>query len=112
GPADEGASGLARRGGAGPRGASRRLACEQPGGMRQQRGSDAASATPEDDAGVTGPEAAVLEPSSVPDRPPQGSDAVRPAGPEVARPELLGVPQADAGGIAGKTVRVGRYAVR
>src|SRR5258705_12602119 len=83
-----------------------------PGGVRQQRGADAAGATPEDDAGVTRPEAAVLEPSSVPDRPPQGSDAVRPAGVEGARLELLGVPQADAGGIAGKTVRNGRYAVR
>src|SRR4051812_39375872 len=71
--------------------------------MRQQRGADAAGAAPQDDAGVTGPEAAVLEPASVPDRPPQGSDAVWPAGVESARLELLGIPQADAGGIAGKT---------
>ena len=38
----------------------------------------------------------VLEPSSVPDRPPQGPDAVRTAGPERARLEFLGVPQAGA----------------
>ena len=46
-----------------------------------------------------------LESSSVPHRPPQKSDAVQPAGPETARPELLGVPQADPGGIAKTTVR-------
>ena len=46
-----------------------------------------------------------LESSSVPHRPPQKSDAVQPAGPETARTELLGVPQADPGGIAKTTVR-------
>jgi hypothetical protein len=53
GPADEGVSGLARRGAAHPRSASWGLACEQPGGMRQQRGADAAGSAPEDDARVT-----------------------------------------------------------
>src|SRR3954467_12721468 len=80
--------------------------------MRQQRGADAASTAPEDDAGPAGPEAAVLEPAAVPDRSPQGSDALRSAGPEAPRPELLGVPQADPGAIAGTTVRAGGYAVR
>src|SRR5215218_10288419 len=80
--------------------------------MRQQRGADAASAAPEDDAGPAGPEAAVLEPPPVPDRSPQGSDALRSAGTEAPRPELLGVPQADPRAIAGTTVRAGGYAVR
>src|SRR5581483_468753 len=71
GPAHEGVSGLACGGAARPRGAPWCLACEQPGGMRQQRGADAASAAPEDDAGVTGPEAPVLESASLLDRPPQ-----------------------------------------
>ena len=53
-----------------------------------------------------------LEPPPVPNRPPQGPDALRPAGPEAPRSELLGVPQADPGGIAGTTVRAGGYAVR
>ena len=105
GPVGEDATRLARSSTAGSPGAARGVACEQPGGMRQQRGADAASAAPQDDAGSAGPEAAVLEPSSLPHRPPQGSDAVRPAGPETARPELLGVPQADPGGIAKTTVR-------
>ena len=77
GPTDEGLSGLARRGATGPRGASRGLACEQPGGMRQQCGADAASATPEDDAGCRGPQTPVLEPTPLSSRPPQGSDPVR-----------------------------------
>src|SRR3954453_18223631 len=80
--------------------------------MRQQRGADAASAAPQDDAGPAGPEAAVLEPPPVPDWSPQGPDALRSAGPEAPRPELLGVPQADPGAIAGTTVRAGGYAVR
>src|SRR3982750_1152598 len=80
--------------------------------MRQQRGADAASAAPQDDAGPAGPEAAVLEPPPVPDRSPQGSDTLRSAGAEAPRPELLGVPQADPRAIAGTTVRAGGYAVR
>src|SRR3954449_5464418 len=80
--------------------------------MRQQRGADAAGAAPQDGAGPAGLEAAVLEPAAVPDRPPQGPGALRPAGPEAPRPELLGDPQADPGGIAGTTVRAGGYAVR
>src|SRR5512135_1085754 len=96
----------------GSRGVSPGVACEQPGGVRQQRGADAAGAAPQDDAGIARPEAPVLEPASVPQRPPQGSDTVWSAGPETARPELLGVPQADPGGIAETTVRIGRYAVR
>ncbi|MCA1693702.1 MAG: hypothetical protein LC749_02675, partial [Actinobacteria bacterium] len=52
---------------AGRRGASRGLASEQPGGVRQQRGADAAGAAPEDDPGSARPEAAVLEPAAVPD---------------------------------------------
>src|SRR3982750_2904563 len=80
--------------------------------MRQQRGADAASAAPQDDAGPAGPEAAVLEPPPVPDWSPQGPDALRSAGPEAPRGELLGVPQADPGAIAGTTVRAGGYAVR
>src|SRR5262249_39130987 len=104
-PTDEGVSGLAGKGAASPRGASRRLACEQPGGVRQQCGADAASTASEDDPGIAGPEAPVLEPAPLPDRPPQGSDALRPAGLEVTRLELLGVPQVDPGGIAARTVR-------
>src|SRR5258708_6496268 len=80
--------------------------------MRQQRGADAAGAAPGDDARITGPETSVLEPSPVPTRPPQGSDAVQPAGSDPPGTELLGVPQADSGGIAGKTVRAGGCDVR
>src|SRR5206468_7581120 len=109
GPIGEDGPRLARPSPAGSPGAARGVACEQPGGMRQQRGADAAGAAPEDDAGVAGPEAAVLEPAAVPDRPPQGSGAVRPAGSGTPRSELLGVPQADPGGIARETVRDGRY---
>src|SRR3954469_8179133 len=103
---------VAHVGEAGQRCAARGLAGEQPGGVRQQRGADAAVPAPQDDAGAAGPEAAVLEPAAVPDRPPQGSDALRHVGPEAARVELLGVPQADPGGIAGTTVRDERYVVR
>ena len=67
---EPGVSGLAEEGEASPYGARWGLACEQPGGIRQQRGEDAAGQAPEDDAGITGPEASVLEPASVPDRPP------------------------------------------
>ena len=42
----------------------------------------------------------VLELTPVPGRAPKESDAVRPVGPEVARVELLGVPQDDSGRIA------------
>src|SRR5512135_371800 len=80
--------------------------------MRQQRGADAASAAAEDDAGVTGPETPVLEPAPLRRRPPQGSDAVRPAGLGSPRVEFLGVPHADAGGIARRTVRAGGCGVR
>jgi len=61
---------------------------------------------------ITGPEASVLESGPLPRRPPQRSDAVRPAVPGSPRAESLGVPQADAGGIAGRTVRAGGSGVR
>src|SRR5258708_22819675 len=80
--------------------------------MRQQRGANAAGAAAEDDAGITGPEASVLEPSPISRRTPSGSDAVRPGGPEASRTELLGVPQTHPGGIAGKTVRAKGCGVR
>src|SRR5512135_2039477 len=112
GSTDEGVFGLARGGAAGWRGGSWGLACEQPGGMRPQRGADAAGTAPDDDAGITGPETPVLEPASLSSWPPPRSDAVRPAGPGTARAELLGVPQADTGGIAGTTVRAGGCGVR
>src|SRR5512135_2737120 len=92
---------VAGSGGGGEPGLTRGVAGEQPGRVHQQRGADAAVPAPEDEPGVAGPEAAVLEPAAVPNRPPQGSDAVRPSRPEVARPELLGVPQADPGGNCG-----------
>ena len=63
------------------------------------------SAASEDDAGIAGPEATVLEPEAIPRRPPQGPDAVRPAWVKVARVELLGIPRADPEGIAERTVR-------
>ena len=66
---------------------------------------------PQGDAGVARPGAAGLEPAAVPDRPPQGSDDVRPAGLETAR-LLPGVPQADPGGIAARAVRDRRCTVR
>ena len=66
---------------------------------------DASRAAPQDDAGFAGLEAAVLELTPVPGRAPKESDAVRPVGPEVARVELLGVPQDDSGRIAQTTVR-------
>jgi hypothetical protein len=71
-------------GAAGRWGTARGVAGEPPGGVRQQCGTEAAVTASEDDAGAVGPEAAVLEPSAVPDRPSQGSDAVRPAGPDAA----------------------------
>src|SRR3954468_698632 len=80
--------------------------------MRQRRGADAANTAPGDDAGITGPEASVLEPAPVSSRTPQGSNAVRPAGLESSRVELLGVPQAHPGGIEGKTVRAEGCVVR
>src|SRR5512135_2584068 len=80
--------------------------------MHQQRGADAAITAPQDDAGVAGPEAAVLEPAPVSHRPSSRSDTVQSTGPEAAGRELLGVPQADPGGIAETTVRNRRYAVR
>src|SRR5271156_2360595 len=80
--------------------------------MRQQRGANAAGATPEDDARITGPEASVLEPPSVSSRTPQGSNAVRPDGREASRLELLAVSQTHSGGIAGKTVRAKGCGVR
>ena len=103
---------LAGEGRASPGGARWGLACQQPRGVCQQRGVDAAGQAPENDAGATGPEASVLEPASVPDRSPRRSDALRPDGAEGARGELLGDPQAEARRIAGKTVHDGRYAVR
>src|SRR5262245_51384440 len=60
GAAHEGMQRLASGGAARSCSASRGLACQQPGGVRQQYGADATGATPEDDAGVTGPEAPVL----------------------------------------------------
>src|SRR5512135_2028767 len=80
--------------------------------MHQQRGADAAITAPQDDAGVAGPEAAVLVPAPVSHRPSSRSDTVQSTGPEAAGRELLGVPQADPGGIAETTVRNRRYAVR
>ena len=97
GAAEQVVPGLGGASGAGPGGAPRRLAGQQPGGVRQQRGADAAGATSEDDAGIAGPEAAVLEPEAVPHRPPQGPDAVWPAWSEGPRDEFRGVPQADPG---------------
>ncbi len=52
GPNDEGVSGSAGRGVSGSRGASRRVASQQAGGMRPPRGANAASETSEDDAGL------------------------------------------------------------
>ena len=48
GPIDEDATRLARSSTAGSPRVARGVACEQPGGMRQQRGADAASAAPHD----------------------------------------------------------------
>src|SRR5439155_27185198 len=56
-----------------------RVACVEPGGVPQQRDADAAESSSQDDPGLAGREAAVLELPGVSDRAPTAAVALRPA---------------------------------
>src|SRR5437764_1330019 len=68
-----------------------RVACVESRGVPQQRGTDAAESSPEDDAGVAGLEAAVLELPGVSDRAPATEVALRPARITAADARLVAV---------------------
>src|SRR5204862_4077849 len=98
--------------GAGAENLGRRLACEQPGGVHQQRGAHAASASSAHDARAAGPEAAVLELSGVSHGPPPPSDTLRVAGGAVADDGVVGTSETDTGATTRTTVRTGGCGMR